>query len=79
MDSITLQEATFGRYGEKCKVSVSNGDVYTGIYRGYGESTREYPLTLRLGIDKTEATRIGVGHLDEIGVSYEMIEAIEFV
>ena len=78
MDSIALLERTFGHYGDKCKVTVSNGDTYTGIYRGYGESTRENPLMLRLGLSKSEATRIGVPYLAEIGIPYDVITAVDF-
>lgn len=78
MDSIELQEATDGHLGEKCQVSVSTGDVYTGIYKGYGESTMENPLSLLLAINKQEATRIGVPERPEIGVPYDMITSVKF-
>ena len=78
MDSIKLLSETAGKFGHKCSVSVSNGDTYTGIYRGYCESTRENPLTLRLGISETEAQRIGTSWLREIGVPYDVITNIQF-
>ena len=54
------------------------GDTYFGYYRGYCESTREYPLTLRLGINEDEARRIGTSWLREIGVPYDVITNIQF-
>ena len=80
MDSIELLGQTVGHFGDKCLVSVSTGDVYTGIYRGYGESTKESPLAFRLQISKSEASRIGVpSDLSEIGVRYDVISSIEFL
>lgn len=78
MDSIQLLSETAGKVGQTCRVSVSTGDAYSGIYRGYCESTREYPLTLRLGISEAEAKRIGTSWLREIGVPYDVINNIEF-
>lgn len=78
MDSIELLEQTFGHYGDKCEVTVSTGAVYTGIYRGYGESIKENPLMLRLEISGSEASRIGVPYLSEIGIRYEVITCVRF-
>lgn len=78
MDSIQLLSETAGKIGQRCSVSVSTGDTYTGIYRGYCESTRENPLTLRLGISEEEAKRIGTSWLREIGVPYDVITNINF-
>lgn len=78
MDSIQLLSETAGKFGQACRVSVSTGDVYSGIYSGYCESTREYPLTLRLGISEDEANRIGTSWLREIGVPYDVITNIDF-
>jgi len=78
MDSIKLLEATAGKMGQLCKVAVSSGDTYTGVYYGYCEATPENPLVLRLGIDESEAKRIGVAWLREIGVSYDVIENVKF-
>lgn len=78
MDSIQLLSETAGKIGQRCWVSVCTGDTYTGIYRGYCESTRENPLTLRLGISEEEAKRIGTSWLREIGVPYDVITNINF-
>ena len=78
MDSIKLLETTAGKMGQLCSVTVSNGDIYPGVYHGYCESTPENPLTLRLGIAESEAKRIGVIWLREIGVPYDVIENIKF-
>lgn len=78
MDSIELLRQTAGRFGDKCQVSVTTGDVYTGIFKGYGESIKENPLILHLGISKAEASRIGVPHLSEIGVSYDVVISVKF-
>lgn len=78
MDSIQLLSETAGKIGLKCSVSVSTGDTYSGYYRGYCESTREYPLTLRLGISEREAKRIGISWLREIGIPYDVITNIQF-
>lgn len=78
MDSIKLLSETTGKFGQECSVSVSTGDTYTGYYRGYCESTRENPLTLRLGINEEESKRIGVSWLREIGVPYDVITDIKF-
>lgn len=78
MDSIQLLSETAGKIGQRCSVSVSTGDTYTGIYRGYCESTREYPLTLRLGISEYEAKIIGTSWLREIGMPYYVITNVNF-
>jgi len=78
MDSIKLIQEIAGKIGQSCKVSVTNGDLYDGVYHGYCESTRENPLALRLGISETEATRIGVSYLREIGIPYDVITDIKF-
>lgn len=78
MDSIQLLSETAGKFGQECKVSVTTGDTYTGLYRGFCESTRENPLTLRLGISEAEANRIGTSWLREIGVPYNVITNIKF-
>ena len=78
MDSIQLLSETAGKFGQQCSVSVSSGDTYSGYYRGFCESTREYPLTLRLGISEDEAKRIGTSWLREIGVPYDAITNIQF-
>lgn len=78
MDSIKLLETTAGKMGQLCSVTVSTGDIYTGVYHGYCESTAENPLTLRLGIAESEAQRIGVAWLREIGVSYDVINNVKF-
>ncbi len=78
MDSIQLLSETAGNFGQKCSVSVSTGDTYSGYFRGYCDSTRENPLTLRLVIDENEAKRIGVSWLREIGVPYEVITNVKF-
>ena len=78
MDSIQLLSETAGKFGQECKVSVTTGDTYTGLYRGFCESTRENPLTLRLGISEAEANRIGTSWLREIGVPYDVITNIIF-
>ena len=78
MDSTQLLSETAGKIGQRCSVSVSTGDTYTGIYRGYCESTRENPLTLRVGISEEEAKRIGTSWLREIGVPYDVITNINF-
>lgn len=78
MDSIKLLETTFGHFGESCKIQVSTGETYNGIYHGYSESTYDNPLMLRLGISKDEANRIGVPHLSEIGICYDVIVSIAF-
>lgn len=78
MDSIKLLSETAGKFGQPCSVSVSTGDTYSGFYRGFCESTRECPLTLRLGISEDEAKRIGTSWLREIGVPYDVITNIQF-
>lgn len=79
MDSIQLLEATFGHNGERCEVKVTNGDIYVGVYHGYCDSFPAYPLSLRLGISKDEAIRIGIpSSVSEIGVSYDAIMSISF-
>lgn len=78
MNSIQLLSETAGKIGQKCSVSVSTGNTYSGYYRGFCESTREYPLTLRLGISEDEATKIGTPWLREIGVPYDVILNIQF-
>lgn len=78
MDSIQLLSETAGKFGQRCSVSVSTGDSYSGYYRGFCESTRVYPLTLRLGISEDEAKRIGTSWLREIGVPYDVITNIQF-
>ncbi len=78
MDSIQLLSETTGKFGQRCSVSVSTGDTYSGFYRGYCDSTRENPLTLRLGIDENEAKRIGVSWLREIGIPYDVITNVKF-
>jgi hypothetical protein len=78
MDSIELLETTIGKFGNVCQVSVSTGDTYSGIYNGYGESTPENPLMLRLKLSKKEAERIGVPYLSEIGIRYDVITSISF-
>ena len=60
MDSIELLTKTARKIGQKCSVHVTSGDVYSGHYCGYCESTKENPLTLRLSIDAKEAERIGI-------------------
>jgi len=78
MDSIELLEKTDGHKGEQCKVAVATGDEYVGIYHGYAETTKENPLVLRLGISQSEAERIGVPDLKEIGIPHDVITAITF-
>lgn len=78
MDSIQLHSETAGKFGQQCSVSVSTGDSYSGYYRGFYESTREYPLTFRLGISEDEAKRIGISWLREIGIPYDVITNIQF-
>lgn len=78
MDSIQLLSVTAGKIGQTCTVTVSTGDTYVGLYRGFCESTRENPLTLRLGISEAEAYRIGTSWLREIGVPYNVIINIKF-
>ena len=78
MDSIQLLSETAGRLGQKCDVSVSTVDTYSGYYRGFCESTREYPLTLRLAISEVEAKRIGMSWLREIAIPYDAITYIKF-
>ncbi|MDE5596149.1 MAG: hypothetical protein K2I89_11360 [Muribaculaceae bacterium] len=78
MDSIKLLSETAGKIGKTCSVSVTTGDTYSGCYHGYCESTKEYPLTLLLGISENEALRIGVPWLREIGVPYDVIDSIKF-
>ena len=78
MDSIELTSKTEGKFGQECKVSVGTCDVYSGVFRGYCESTKGYPLTLRLGISEKEAKRIGVSWLREIGIPYDAITDIQF-
>lgn len=70
MDSIQLLTETAWQFGQRCSLSGTTGDTYTGYYRGYCESTPEYPPTLRLGISEEEAKRIGTPWLREIGVPY---------
>ena len=77
MDSIKLLTETAGKKGKECKISISNGDTYIGYYHGFCESTREYPLTLRLVISEYEAKRIGTPWLREIGVPYDVITNIQ--
>ena len=78
MDSIELLKETAGKFGQTCNVSVSNYDTYSGMYRGYCESTPEAPLSLRLQISKAEAERIGIPWIKEIGIPYDVIIKIEF-
>lgn len=78
MDSIELLTKTAGKIGQKCSVHVTSGDVYSGHYCGYCESTKENPLTLRLSIDAKEAERIGISWMREIGVPYDVITHISF-
>lgn len=78
MDSIKLLTETAGKNGCECKVHVTTGEIYSGLFCGYCESTREYPLTLRLCISEKEAARIGVPWLREIGVPYDVIDNISF-
>lgn len=78
MDSIEFCFKTAGKIGQKCSVHVTSGDVYSGHYCGYCESTKENPLTLRLGIDAKEAEKIGIPWMREIGVPYDVITHISF-
>lgn len=78
MDSIELLKATAGKFGQQCKVEVSTGDIFSGIFRGYAESTPQAPLVLRLELSHNEAERIGVGSLHSIGVPYDVIKNIQF-
>lgn len=78
MDSILLLSETAGKFGQRCEISVSNGDTYSGYYRGFCESTQESPLTLRLSINEDEAKRIGAAWLREVGVPYDVITNIRF-
>lgn len=78
MDSIMLQSATAGKFGQECKVYVSTGDVYSGHYCGFCEVKQGHPLTLRLKISEEEANRIGTPWLREIGVPYDEITDIKF-
>ena len=78
MDSIQLLSETTGKFGQRCEVSVSNGDTYSGLYRGFCESTPENPLSLRLSINENEANQIGTPWLREIGVPYDVITNIRF-
>lgn len=41
MDSIELLTKTAEKNGQKCSVHVTSGDVYSGHYCGYCESTKE--------------------------------------
>lgn len=78
MDSIVLLDAVAGHIGEMCQVSISTGDVYTGIYKGFAESTKDYPLTLRLAITKQEAIRIGMPKMPVIGIPFDVIVSVKF-
>lgn len=78
MDRIQLQLETAGKLGQKCSLKVSTGDTYKGYYRGFCESTREYPLILRLGISEDEAKIIGTSWLREIGMPYYVITNVNF-
>lgn len=78
MDSIQLLSETAGKNGEKCSISVSTGDMYSGYFHGFCESTSEAPLVLRLCISEEEACRIGTPWLREIGIPYDEITKIEF-
>ena len=78
MDSIELLTKTAGKIGQKCSVHVTSGHDYSGHYCGYCESTKENPLTLRLGIDVKEAEEIGIPWMREIGVPYDVITRISF-
>lgn len=78
MDSIQLLSETAGKIGQRCSISVSTGETYSGYYSGFCESTRKYPLTLRLDISEEEARRIGTHWLREIGVPYDVITNIQF-
>lgn len=78
MDSIKLLSETAGKNGQECSVRVTSGEVYSGYYCGFCESTKENPLTLRLCIDAKEAERIGVSWLREIGVPYDVVNKISF-
>lgn len=77
-DSIELLTKTAGKIGQECSVHVTSGDVYSGHYCGYCESTKENPLTLQLGIDAKEAEEIGISWMREIGVPYDVITHISF-
>lgn len=78
MDSIELLDTIAGHVGETCQVSISTGDVYTGIYKGFAESTKDYPLTLRLAITKQEATRIGAPKMPVIGIPFDVVMSVKF-
>ena len=78
MDSIQLLSDTAGKLGERCRVTVSSGDTYEGVYRGFCESTQEAPLTLRLAVSEQEANRIGVPWLRMVGIPYDVIISIQF-
>ncbi len=78
MDSIELVTMTSGKSGQECKVSVNTGEIYSGLFHGYCESTKEFPLTLRLYISGKEAARIGLPWLREIGIPYDVIDNISF-
>lgn len=79
MDSIELTGLTAGHQGEICRVFIDNGDVYSGIYRGYCQSTSENPLPLRLAISREEAKRIGIPQIfEEVGIRYESITDVKF-
>lgn len=78
MKSIELYETVMGKEGQYCRVTVYTGDTYCGVFRGIGDATEEFPMTLRIGLNKKEASMVGVGHMTEIGVPNDVIDSIFF-
>lgn len=78
MDSIELLERLGGKFGKECKISVTTGDTYSGLYYGAEAINAEIPLLVKLKISAEERKRIGVpSGMEVIGISYDVITDVE--
>lgn len=78
MDSIELLKKLGGKFGKECKIGVTTGDTYSGLYYGAEAFDAEAPLVVKLGISTTEAQRIGVpSDMQVIGIAYDVITDVE--
>ena len=78
MDSIELLEKLGGKFGSPCRIKVTSGDTYAGVYYGAEAFNQDVPLIVRLKISKSEAERISVPWLRLIGISYDVIVDVDF-
>lgn len=78
MDSIELIEKVYEKKGKPCKIVVSTGDVYSGIFLGAIATDPETALVVRLKISKNEAERIGCPWLPTMDIPFDVIKDIKF-